>query len=84
MIVTQRPGAIVTNPARRAVGEVDPLTRRHQRRLEEARPCRVDLYTRDGKRFARLIGDDRQALEERAARWQSRISPHLDARWPDR
>lgn len=44
---------------------------------------RVELYTRQGLRLARLYGEDRRALEERATRWQKHISKNLDVRCPD-
>lgn len=72
MIITRPRGAIVTNPTRHTQTELD-RRRQHQ----------VELYTRGGRRFARLFGESREALQERADRWCAHVSPSLEQRWPE-
>lgn len=79
MIVTKPRRAIVTNPARH---DDTPPNLAHARPLD--RTHRVDLHFPDGRHFARLVGDDRAALEERADRWGSHISPRLVQNWARR
>ncbi|UYG08391.1 hypothetical protein [Halomonas sp. M4R1S46] len=83
MIVTRPRGAIVTNPARRTAAELDQPNLRYAAPLDRCRQHQVELYTRGGRRFARLFGEDREALQARADRWRAHISPSLEQRWPE-
>ncbi len=83
MIITRPRGAIVTNPAGCSAAELDRPHLRYAQPLDCSRPHQVELYTRGGRRFARLFGEDREALQERADRWCAHVSPSLEQRWPE-
>ncbi|WP_445158529.1 hypothetical protein [Halomonas sp. E14] len=48
-----------------------------------ARCCRVEIYSRKGRRLGILVGEDRQTLEKRVERWRECIAPNLQARWTE-
>ncbi|MCE9681962.1 hypothetical protein [Halomonas alkalisoli] len=83
MIITRPRRAIVTNPARRPAADLNRPDLRYATPLDRCRQYQVELYTRGGRRFARLFGEDRKALQERADRWRAHISPTLEQRWPE-
>ncbi|WP_431024556.1 hypothetical protein [Halomonas sp. H5] len=83
MIITRPRGAIVTNPTRHTADELDRPDLRYATPLDRCRQQQVELYTRGGRRFARLFGEDREALQERADRWCAHVSPSLEQRWPE-
>lgn len=56
---------------------------RHALPLPHRPRHRLEVYTRQGMRLACLYGEDRQALEERAARWRKYVAGSLEVRCPD-